>query len=253
MYTVRFYFDLPESEGEIIASDFKSIKVMELASYGDPTGTEVGTYPILAGVDYVEATSEDVEDEFHWFKLIILSASAEVICESDPVIAETTSVKVNSIRTTIKDTSITAPAFTDEDLLSKIRLAAVRYNNVQNLSRIPERMWAIIELLVRIDICHVLAFDYAKYLRLEIPGGATLGRDELYTHYLEVASKLEEYYKGIKDDLQGNLGEGGEDGSAIHVSSLERDSGQTGYTESELGVKTDVYGEERDIISSRVG
>ena len=143
---------------------------------------------------------------------------------SESVLGERAYTKIQSVRDAINDTA-SIPAFTNSELMYKMRLAAMRLNGVQNLSSIQEKYWPIVELLVRIDICNVLAFDYAKYTRLEIPGGPSLEKDELYQHYIEVAKSLEEYYSKIKIDTNRQLAEAGDGaGDDVRVTTARRDT-----------------------------
>ena len=195
MAKIRVYIDLESLEGY----DYKSVEIYECES-PDDDGTLIDTVEIKAGVDYVSSTL--AVDPFSWFKLAILDGVGATILESDvPVLAEVAQDRLQYIRQELKDTNETNPAFRDEELIEKIRLAALRFNKIRNLSEVPENIWPIITILVRIDTCYVLAYDYARYVRLEIPGGAALSKDALYTHYLEVAQKLEDYYDKIMSSL----------------------------------------------------
>jgi len=192
---IRIYIDVNSLEGE----DYKFVNIYECSSPED-VGELIDTVGLKAGVDYVESTLAN--DPFNWFKLSILDSNSAPIFESEvPILAEFAQDKIDYIRREIKDTNVNEPAFSDAEIIDKIRLAALRYNKIRNLSEVPENVWPIISVLVRIDVCYVLAYDYAKYLRLEIPGGAALSKDELYSHYLNVAEKLEVYYNNIMDSL----------------------------------------------------
>jgi len=192
---IRIYIDVNSLEGE----DYKFVNIYECSSSED-VGELIDTVGLKAGVDYVESTLAN--DPFNWFKLSILDSNSAPIFESEvPILAEFAQDKIDYIRREIKDTNVNEPAFSDAEIIDKIRLAALRYNKIRNLSEVPENVWPIISVLVRIDVCYVLAYDYAKYLRLEIPGGAALSKDELYNHYLNVAEKLEVYYNNIMDSL----------------------------------------------------
>lgn len=195
MASIRLYIDLESLAG----SDYKFAEIYECAS-PDDTGTLIDTVEIKAGVDYIQSTL--ASDSYSWFKLNILDGAEVEIFEGDqPILAEVAQEKVIYIRREIKDTNLSDPAFKDNEIIDKMRLAALRFNKVRNLAEIPENVWPVISLLVRIDVCYVLAYDFAKYTRLEIPGGAGLSKDQLYAHYLEVAKSLEEYYEKIMSSI----------------------------------------------------
>lgn len=225
--SVRFYFELPEEE-----ADYASIDVYEFTSMGG-VGSRITTLPVSieAGKDFIDIPSSYVSDAFDWFKLKLVDSSRNEIFDTDFVLCEDTETKVQLIRSAVKDTG-DSPAFSDEELISKVRMAGYRFKNLKSLSDLDEREWPIIEILVRIDICHVLAFDYAKYQRLEVPGGTALSKDDLYNHYIAVATKLESYYEKITAEIAISAGDEEE---TIHVSNLTRDSYATGMEETELG------------------
>lgn len=220
MAKLRVYIDL-DSIKEI---DSSAIEVLQCESPED-TGTAIETVKLKAGVDYVEFSS--ATDPFAWFKLNVLDPGGGVILESDePVLAEYAQDKINFIRKELKDTAEVDPAFSDPDLISRIRMSALRYNKIRNLNEVPESVWSIITILVKIDCAYTLAYDFAKYMKLEIPGGAALSKDELYKHYIEVANALESYYTKIKDELTKKGSEDiGNDGDVIkvHISDMELD------------------------------
>ena len=230
MSTFKLYYDLS------LAGEFDSyaINVFELSSTQD-TGILIETVVINPLVNFIEINN--AVSRFSWFKLQIVNqdASAELDTE-DLVLAEEAFGRVVKIREAIKDTKRVDPAFSDQELLEKMRLAAMRLNNIHNLDTVHDRFWPVIELLVRIDICSVLAFDYAKYMRLEIPGGPVLMRDELYTHYIRLMKSLEEYFKALKTGIGGEMGEAGdgETVSGVGVSTMSRISLETGAEEKGL-------------------
>lgn len=229
MNPVRFYFDVPKPED----FDAHSIQVYELASLQD-AGTLVDTVRIRAGQDYIETDKHT--DAFSFFRLKLINADATAEMDSGVVLGEEADKRVLSLREAIKDTNREDPGFDDDTLINKMRLAALRINNIRNLMSIPDRFWPIVELLVRIDICHILAFDFAKYQKLEIPGGPTYSKDELYDHYIRVADQLQKYYNEIKADAAGPMDNAG-DGqvqSQINVSDMTRTSYVTGMEEKSL-------------------
>jgi len=228
---VRLFFELPEDFDELKAI---AVRVYECATPGE-TGVIRDTVTLKAGLDYIDAT---VNDQYSWFKLALISLEGVELTEpSEPILCEVASQKLALIRAAIKDTG-NEPAFSDDELIQKMRLAAARLNGTKNLSIIPDRYWPLIELLVRLDICHVLAFDYAKYQKLEIPGGASLSRDELYKHYIEAAQQLERYFQSVKDDLlnaSDNLDD--ETLKGVTASTMTRHSYATGYDEEDITVE----------------
>jgi hypothetical protein len=229
MIPVRFYFDVPKPED----FDAHSIRIYELSSLQD-TGQLIDTVRIKAGQDYIETASHT--DAFSFFRLQLINADGSATLDSDVIFAEDANLRLMHLREAIKDTNQEDPGFSDDELVKKMRLAALRMNNVKNLSSIQERFWPILELLVRIDICHVLAFDFAKYQKLEIPGGPSFTKDELYDHYIRVADQLTKYYDQIKAEALGpmeHIGDG-EDESPIAVSDMQRMSYVTGMTEKSL-------------------
>lgn len=226
---VRFYFDLPKSED----FDAHSIQIYELESLQDE-GELIDTVKIQATRDWVETVQ--ATDPFNFFKLTLVNADLTAKMESGVVLAEESGKKVLQLREVIKDTNLEDPGFSDNELINKMRLAAMRMNNSRNLTSIEDRFWPIIELLVRIDICHILAFDFARYQKLEIPGGPSYGQDELYDHYIRVADQLTKYYDQIKSDAVGPIDKMGDgvDASPISVTDMSRDSYVTGLEETSL-------------------
>ena len=225
----RLFFTLPAQ------ADFDSyqIEIKELSSPSDK-GVVIDTIRINPSLDYVEVNN--ITSEYSWFKLTILNREGERREAKNAILSEKTSLKITEIRKSVKDTNSTDPAFSDNELLNKMRLAAMRLNNIRNLSSIHDKFWPIVELLVRIDICNVLAYDYAKYLKLEIPGGSSLSRDELYQHYIDVANSLQRYYENIKKDSESELSSAG-DGEvldSVQISNLTRLSYETGFVEDSL-------------------
>lgn len=224
---LRLYFDL----SVIKDMDSHSIRVYECESV-EADGTVIATVKLKAGLDYIEVTT--YTDPFNWFRLEILDSNgASLILADSTILAENAYNKVTAIREAIKDTNSANPAFTSDDLISKIRMASIRLNNYRNIDSVPDSLWPVLIILVRIDICYVLAYDYAKYQRLEIPGGATFSRDELYKHYLELAKQLEEYYERIKVDLTDDV-DLGIGTAGVNVSEMSRDSYETGMEEADL-------------------
>jgi hypothetical protein len=217
MASIRLYIDLESLAG----SDYKFAEIYECTS-PDDEGTLIETVEIKAGADYI--TSASAVDPYSWFKIGILDGAEAPLFDADKaVLAEIAQEKIIYVRGEIKDTNLSNPAFSDDELVAKMRLAALRFNKIRNLADIPENVWPIIIILIRIDTCHVLAYDYAKYVRLEVPGGPALSKDQLYTHYLEVAKGLEEYYDKIISSLtkKGTENVNSEDGMAeINVSSM---------------------------------
>lgn len=229
---IRLYFDLDSLQG----LDYKSIRIYECESAGD-IGDEIAEVAMQAGKDYVETSA--YSDAYHWFRLEVLDSAGSVIVSADePVLAEDAYNKVSILRSEIKDTNTTDPAFTSDELIGKMRFGVSRINNAKNVSTLSDGLWPLLVILVRIDICYVLAFDYAKYQKLEIPGGANLARDELYKHYLELAQQLEDYYERAKKDLLDSSDDDMEIGtSSIKVSTMIRDSYETGQEESDISVR----------------
>jgi hypothetical protein len=227
---IKLHYTLPAP------ADFDSyaIRVYELNSPQEE-GTLIDTIIINPLVSYIE--TENAVSEFSWFKLEVVNQdeSATLLSE-DPILGEVAHGRVVKLREAIKDTKRGDPAFSDQELVEKLRFSAMRLNNIKNLSTIEEKYWPIIELLARIDICSILAFDYAKYIKLEIPGGPTLAKDELYTHYMRVMEQLQKYYDNIKDDISAELEEAGDGdkGSTIHVSTMSRLSFETGAVEEDI-------------------
>lgn len=233
----RLFFDLPpsvEDTEDAEAFDSFEIEIFELDS-PQSIGTSIDTVRINPHKDYVE--TDKIVSEFSWFKLVIKNEAGDKKLEANvPILSERTQLRVNQIREAVRDTNRSDPAFSDNELMQKMRLAGMRLNNIRNLSSVGEKFWPIIELLVRIDVCNVLSFDYAKYLRLEIPGGPSLARDELYTHYINVCESLNKYYEDIKKDAVGeisNAGDGVSEGD-ITVSTMTRLSYETGLIERNL-------------------
>ena len=227
---IRLYYALPAT----VDFDSYAIRVYELNS-PQAEGTLIDTIIINPLVSYVE--TENAVSEFSWFKLEIINQDeSETLLAEDPILGEVAAGRVVRVREAIKDTKRGDPAFSDQELVEKLRFAAMRLNNIKNLSTIEEKFWPIIELLARIEICSILAFDFAKYIKLEIPGGPTLAKDELYTHYIRVMEQLQKYYDNIKDDISAELDEAGDGdkGSNIHVSTMTRLSMETGMVEDEL-------------------
>ena len=223
---IRLYFDL-----EVIESmDSHAMRIYETESV-EGEGVLIDVVRIKAGIDFVEVTN--YSDTFNWFRLEVLDPFGESLGISDrSILAECTENKILTIREAMRDTNPEDPAFSDDDLLIKMRMGARRLGSgYRNLSDVPENMWGLIIILVRIDLCYVLAFDFAKYQRLEIPGGASLHRDQLYKHYLDIAKQLEDYYRRFMGDINSEM-----DLSAhtVEVSDMERDSYETGFTESNL-------------------
>lgn len=210
----------------------KSIAVLECGTPGD-AGTEIDVLPIDPIRGYVE--TDKYVSATSWFKLAVKDVTGDVLVTSGAIFGEVFSDFIAQIRNEIHDTNEVDPAFSDEELVTKLHFAAKRYRGVANLSLIPHDEWPVLAILVRIDIANKLAYDFAKYTKLELPRGATVTRDELYQHYINVAKHLQEQYQEYRSDILGTQTREIEN-SCIHVSTLERDSYETGNVERDLGV-----------------
>ena len=184
-----------------------TVTLNPMGDLGD--GTITGDQIIAATVDY---TTGLLAGTLATIDLGALTADYRHFTEyqvesdlSDPVLAENIATIIEQVRVAIKDTSEDAPAFTDDELILKVREAIKRFTGENSSVITHEYQLSVIILLVRISCAYDLAYNTARYYHLELPDNLRLFRGEITEHYLNVAKALEGQYKRLTEDL----GEGG--------------------------------------------
>lgn len=165
----------------------------------------------ISGTFTEEITGELTADYYHfleWHKESELS---------DALLGDNTAVVITSVRQALNDTDLTNPAFTDDELILKIKEAIRRFKGVESKVMVFESELSVIILLVRISCCYSLAYDNARVYRLELPDDLKLFRGEITEHYLAIAKGLENHYKQLLDDWGGS----GEEGQLTGTPAME--------------------------------
>lgn len=210
--------------------DIHSVKVLEGLSLNG-TYSEIETLKIDARQTNFVSVSQ-YQSPANWFKLVFVDPDGAELATTDPLVAEEIGTIVDDVRAEIGDTDSDNPAFSDDEYLRRVRLAMRRYKGEKNLSYIEEQDIPVIALLVRADICRVIAYDHAKYYALAA-ATAQLDKWQIGEHYLRVAQELEAYWDRLKVDLGLSSGGVNNDGiitemPAINVATATRYSKSVG-------------------------
>lgn len=225
MARVKFYIgdvrehirrlDVPETR-----QDLKFIRVSESDSF-DGTYTVIDTVQINFGELYIYSDGASDDYLYRWYKLEFISdpnavnpdtglpvEAPHIYGTTDAVVPETVACIVDDIREWLGDTDLTNPAWPDKHYVHTIRFAIKQHKGEKNLTFIGDEDTVPIQILVRQEYALAIAYDHAKYYKLEAPA-ATLDKSQIMTHYLEMVKALDEHYREISRRL--NLDGGGYD------------------------------------------
>jgi hypothetical protein len=232
----------PVQVGSIVLKDNdETMFPKELGFRGDVgDGTIEGDNISAAVIDYttgvVTATLVTVPvgvitaDYTHYSEYQIESAT------SDAILAENLATILTEVRIAIQDTDEDDPAFSDDELIRKVKEGIRRFTGVPNIVITEEFQLSIIILLVRISCCYDLAYHTARYYHLELPDGIRMFRGEIPKHYMELAKALERQYAQLVEDI------GNEDGTVLGIPTFEVvDCTRKSYFKSPRHTKPETY------------
>lgn len=148
-------------------------------------------------------------DYYHYTQYLVESEL------SSSLLGDNISDLILAVREALHDTSFTSPAFTDDELIRKIKEATRRFTGSEGTVLIEEYKISVIILLVRASCCFDLAYDTSRYYHLELPDGIKMFRGEIPEHYMKLATALEKQYKQLTEDL------GEEDGTVMGTPVME--------------------------------
>jgi hypothetical protein len=124
------------------------------------------------------------------------------------------------------------PAWTDLEYMQSIRFALKQHKGTTNLSQINEEDWLPLQLLVRSHFSNIIAYDHAKYYRLQV-ATASMDKSEIQRNYQSYAQEADRAYAQISNRLNLDSGGYGTDGvinqmPAPNVTEITRLSRTTG-------------------------
>jgi len=242
---IRLYYDAEE----IKELDVLYIDILEALSLSSSYGV-IDRVVYNSNDDYV--TTNNDTDIANYFKLSYIGSDGGEIAISSPIISEEITTLIDSVRQEIGDTNLGAPAFSDEEIISKFRSAAKKHSNKRNLSTVRDDEWSLVMILVRIDCAFALAYDNARFYRLQLPGGLEIDKGDRSEHYLNVAKGLQRYYNDLMnrnvlndDGYVSNL-------PKIEVSTCSVQSVQTGEWVKSYSDYYDPYGTGTTTFEDRI-
>ena len=206
---VRLYVDLKgleaslkEEYGEDYVLDVVSLNVYNCQSKG-------GEFALLVNssanptLNYIVV---DAPRDTDWFKVSWIDTLGTESDLSDPFLCELTASFITKAATALHDTnreSDTTVAFTDEEYIRKLRQAIRKLFQRDNLplSELTESEFEAALISVRQSCCYDLAYDTAKYYKLQLPEGMVLERNQVPEHYISLAKALGQYFDDTRDDM----------------------------------------------------
>lgn len=216
-----------------------SVRIMESVSFADGY-TNIDDIPINKTTEYVETGRADSDNANRWYKLRYISNPSvnpiTVFAETEPLLPESLSNCVETLRQWMgdydsgKDDWI--PAWTDLEYMQSIRFALKQHKGTTNLSQISEEDWLPLQLLVRSHFSNIIAYDHAKYYRLQV-ATASMDKSEIQRNYQSYAQEADRAYAQISNRLNLDSGGYGTDGvinqmPAPNVTEITRLSRTTG-------------------------
>lgn len=216
-----------------------SVRILESKSYSE--GYEIiDEIKVSLSTQYVETGNADFDNLNYWYKLRYISdpsvTPVTFFAETEPLLPEPISNCVNTLREWMgdydsgKDDWI--PAWTDPEYLQTIRFALKQHKGTVNLSHINDEDWLPIQLLVRSHFSNIIAYDHAKYYRLQV-ATATMDKSDIQKNYQSYAMESDRQYKEIASRLNLESGGYGSDGvinqmpapNIVEMSRLSRTTG----------------------------
>lgn len=194
------------------------VRIMESTSYAN--GYEVvDDIPINISSQYVETTRASSDYMNRWYKLSYISNPSvtpmTIFAETEPVLPEPLLDCVETLRGWMGDydsgNEDWVPAWTDQEYLQSIRFALKQHKGTVNLADINEEDWLPIQLLVRSHLSSIIAYDHAKYYRLQV-ANASMDKSEIQRNYQSYASDADRQYREIANRLNLESGGYGSDG-----------------------------------------
>lgn len=198
--------------------DINSVRVMESSSYA--TGYEVvDDIPINISSKYVETTKASSDYMNRWYKLTYISdpkvTPLTIYAETEPVLPEPLSDCIETLRGWMEDYDSGkddwVPAWSDTEYVQSIRFALKQHKGTVNLSEIGDEDWLPIQLLVRSHLSNIIAYDHAKYYRLQV-ATASMDKSEIQRNYQSYAQEADRQYREIANRLNLESGGYGSDG-----------------------------------------
>lgn len=222
---VRLYFDvdaIEDSIQEYDAPEFKSAeerRIWELTYDYEHINLDIAEFFVLEspskGGAYVTLGTYDfnphqnfilVENEvsrYDWFKICYVDSKGIISEPSDPILGEDIIRIILIVAQALGDLNrvdVSRVAFTDEEYILKIKEAIRRYKGSEGNHNLMESDLSIVALLVRISCCYDLAYDNARFYRMDFPEGLDLYKGDVTQHYINLAESLERQYKNIMGD-----------------------------------------------------
>lgn len=228
-YLVRKYEKTP--------LDVHSVQIIESESQSSE-GVVIDTVKYTPGAVYVETHKASDNSYDMWYRVRFISDPTgdivRVFGVTDWILPEYVAGLVDELRSWIGDVDISSdndnfsedldgdskreasewkPLYSDEHYVNLMRYALKRHKGVRNLSLMMPEDWVPIKILVMIELCLDIAFDYSKYYALSAPGNANLNLNEISKNYLETAEALRRNYSDIVKSY--NMDNGGYDEEGI--------------------------------------
>lgn len=222
-----------------IPLNIHSIRILESSSYADGYST-IDDVPVNIQSEYVETHKADYDNRNRWYKIRYISDPSvnpvTVFAETEPLLPETLSECVNTLRQWMGDYDSGkedwVPAWNDMEYIQSIRFALKQHKGTINLSEINDEDWLPIQLLVRSHFSNIIAYDHAKYYRLQV-ASANMDKSEIQRNYQSYAQEADRQYREIANRLNLESGGYGTDGvinqmPAPNVTEITRLSRTTG-------------------------
>jgi hypothetical protein len=180
--------------------DITEFFVLESSSKGGAYVT-LGTYDYITHQDFIQV--DDETSKYDWFKLCYVDSNGVISEPSDPMLGEDIVRIILIVAQALGDINrddVSKVAFTDEEYILKIKEAIRRYKGSDGNHNLMESDLSIVALLVRMSCCYDLAYDNARFYRMDFPEGLDLYKGDVTGHYLKLAESLERQYKNIMGD-----------------------------------------------------
>lgn len=216
-----------------------SVRILESKSYADGYSV-IDEIKVSLSTHYIETGNANFDFLNYWYKLRYISdpsvTPVTYFAETEPLLPEPISDCINTLREWMgdydsgKDDWI--PAWTDLEYTQAIRFALKQHKGTINLSEINEEDWLPVQLLVRSHFSNIIAYDHAKYYRLQV-SSASMDKSDIQKNYQSYAQEADRAYSQIVSRLNLESGGYGNDGvinqmpapNVVEVKRLSRTTG----------------------------
>ena len=148
----------------------------------------------------------DLAGTYNWFFITYIDKNGRESAFSNPVLRDDIASIVDSVRESLNDVNQNDPAFKDEEYWLKIREANRRIRGTETIAGLKDSDISILMILVKGSCAQDLAYDSAKYTKIQLPEGLILNKGDRVNYYLKIAEACERQFNSIMGTLKNESG-----------------------------------------------